>query len=52
MVFQMENAHKESPGINKFKSMLRHITVKLTQNIENKVLKAILEKKQSIQRKQ
>lgn len=45
MIFQMESAYQSSSRINKFKSMPRHITVKLQQNIENKVLKATTEKR-------
>lgn len=45
MIFQMENTHKTSSW-NKIKSMHRHITLKLKENIENnKVLKATLEEK-------
>lgn len=35
----MESAYQSSSRINKFKSMPTHITVKLQQNVENKVLK-------------
>lgn len=44
MIFQMESTHQSSSRINKFKSIPRHITVKLQQNTENKILKATKEK--------
>lgn len=45
MIFQTESTHQSSSRINKFKSIPRHITVKLQQNTENKILKATKEKK-------
>lgn len=44
-IFQMESAHQSSSRINKFKSIPRHITVKLQQNTEYKILKATKEKR-------
>lgn len=49
MIFQKEHARQVSPGINKFKSMLRPTTAPSKQNAENKnkLLKATPEERQS-----